>query len=98
MTLADAVRSWLEEEAYIRELAAGVGGDFAELVDELYATIKAPGGRRRGKVLATRQLTEHTKAALANIDTRGPRPHVPASAWDWGIPGSAEDLELLEAP
>lgn len=97
MTLADAVRSWLEHEAYIRQLAADVGGDFHELVDDLYVTIKAPGGARGRKVRATRELLERTKAAMARADTRGPRPHVPPQAWEWGVPGSAEDLELLEA-
>ena len=97
MTLAEAVSSWLREEEAVRNLAANVGGDFHELVDDLYRTIKAPGGARGRKVRATRELLERTKAALARMDTAGASPHVPAQDWDWGVPGSPKDLELLEA-
>lgn len=96
MTLSEAVDSWLENEAAIRKLAGDVGGDFLELVEDLYTTITAPASRRSAKIEATRRLLELTRSSLANINTRGPRPHTPADDWDWGVPGSTEDLELLE--
>lgn len=95
MTLAECVRSWLEHEPTIRYFAEELGGPLADQVDELYRTLQSGASLRR-KGDACRQLYKLERHALANITTKGPTPHVPASAWQWGRPGSLEDVKLLE--
>lgn len=96
MTIAEAVEAWLQHEETIRYFADELGGPLADQVDELYDTLQGNAPLRR-KGEACRQLYKLERHALANVTTKGPTPHVPPSAWQWGRPGSAEDLELLEA-
>ena len=95
MSLADAVRSWLQGEEHVRSIPELCGGKLADELDELLEKLKAPGGSRRRKIAATRRLQELTKAAAANAGGRYPVPHVWPHEWMWGQPGSVEDREML---
>lgn len=95
-TLAEACTSWLQGEEHLRALARYSSTLEAELEDLLEA-LRSPRATRRRKVSATRRLHELSNAAVANAGTRYPGPNVLPHAWQWGRPGSAEDLELLEA-
>jgi len=96
LTLDEACRSWLEGEPHLQALTRHSSTLEAELEDLLEA-VRSPRATRQRKVSATRRLHELTNAAVANAGTSYPGPNVLPYAWQWGRPGSAEDLELLEA-
>lgn len=96
-TLDDSIQSWLDGEDTIRWLADEAGGKLADEIDALYWALIDPNTSRKAKADTTRRLRELQDVAVANLGGRGPKPHVSATEWHWGRPGSAEDRELLEA-
>ncbi|KKK51446.1 hypothetical protein LCGC14_3114870 [marine sediment metagenome] len=96
MTLVEACTSWLEGEPHLQAMTRYSSELEAELEDLLDA-LRSPAASTRRKVSATRRLQELTRVAAANAGSTYPGPNVLPYAWQWGRPGSAEDLELREA-